>query len=79
MKNEEIKKYVEDQIAYHCDEFGLIREEVEEVVLLNCIEYFYRDALSEKDLLKIAKYLNIEIDTELIKKEKTTRQRKNKK
>ena len=73
MEPNEIKNYIENQIAYHCDEFGLEREEVTEVVLLNCIEYFYRDELSEEDLLECAKYLAMEIDVESARKEKAIR------
>ena len=66
MNKSEIKKYVEDQIAYHCDEFGLVREEVVSVVLLNCIEYFHRGELSKEDLLACADYLNLVIDLDEI-------------
>lgn len=70
MNKKEIMNYVEDQIAYHCDEFGLVREEVEEVVLLNCVEYYYHDDLSLEDLIKCAEYLDYPLNVELIKIEK---------
>ena len=61
MKKKEIAKYVEDQIDYHCDEFGLEREEVLTVVLLNCFEYFRKGKLSKEDLFACSNYLNLEL------------------
>ena len=76
MNAKDIKKFVEDQINYHCEEFGLIREEVTETVVLNCIEFFYAEILSKDDLLKCAKYLEYEIDIDAIEKEKDVRQKR---
>ena len=66
MSKEEIKNYVEGQIECHCDEFGLTREEVTEVVLLNCVEYYRMDELSEDDLVRCANYLGYEINLDLL-------------
>ena len=79
MKQEEIKNYIENQIAYHCDEFGLTREEATEVVLLNCVEFFYNDQLSKEDLLQCARYLEYEIGIDAIEKEKAVRQKRKEK
>lgn len=76
MNNQEIKNYVENIINAQCEESGLIREEVTEVTLLNCIELFYRDELSKEDLIGCAKYLEYEIDVDAIEKEKSVRQKR---
>ena len=76
MKNQKIAQYVEDIISAQCEESGLIREEVTEVTLLNCIELFYRDELSKEDLVECAKYLEYEIDLDAIEKEKGVRQKR---
>ena len=57
MTKEEIKKYVEDQIEYHCDEFGLSREEVEETVMINIIGDYEKDEISKEDLIQCGEYL----------------------
>ena len=77
MKNiNDIKRFVEDQINYHCEEFGLTREEVTETVMLNCIEFYYADLLSKDDLLKCSDYLEYEVDIDTIEKEKAVRQKR---
>ena len=76
MNKAEIMNYIEDQIEYHCDEFGLTRKEVTGVVLLNCIEYFYKDELSEEDLVKCANYLKYRVDLHEVEEEKIIRQKR---
>ena len=70
MTKNEIKKYVEDQIEYHCEEFGLEREEVEEVVMKNIVIHFYNDEISGDDLVECGNYLGYEIDLEETTKDK---------
>ena len=66
MTKEEVKNYVEDIIDYHCDEFGLEREEVIETVMINIIFSYERNELTKEDLLKCADYLEYELDMDVI-------------
>ena len=70
MTKKEIKKYVEDQIEYHCEEFGLEREEVEDVVMKNIVIHFYNDEISGDDLVECGNYLGYQIDLEETTKDK---------
>ena len=70
MTKNEIKKYAEDQIEYHCEDFGLEREEVEEVVMKNIVIHFYNDEISGDDLVGCGNYLGYQIDLEETTKDK---------
>lgn len=70
MTKKEIKKYVEDQIEYHCEEFGLEREEVEDVVMKNIVIHFYNDEISGDDLVECGNYLGYQIDLKETTKDK---------
>ena len=73
MNEQEIKKYVEERIEYHCDEFGLKREEVLYTVLVNIVYEYEHEDISEEDLLKCADYLGFELDMEEIEKQISAR------
>ena len=70
MNKKEIKKYVEDDIAFHCDEFGLQREEAIDVAVTNNVYLFFDDLLSEKDLIQYCEYLNYDLDIDKVREEK---------
>lgn len=69
MNKNEIKQLVEENIEFHCDEFGLEREEVIDVVLGNFIIDYENERISREDLLQCAEYLECEIDIDYIDKE----------
>ena len=68
MTNEEIKKYVEEQLEYHMDEFNLSKEEVEESVMINIIHEYETGKLCREELLKCGEYLGYELDINAIDK-----------
>ena len=70
MNKEEIKQYVEDEIEFHCDEFGLQREEVIEVVITNLVYSYYESIINEDDLVKCCEYLGYKVDLEQVRKDK---------
>ena len=80
MTKEEIKNYVEDDIAYHCGEFDLPREVAIETVMINIICRYKNGELSKEDLLSCADYLGYTLDVELIdqqaKQEKINREKR---
>ena len=62
MNKKEIKKYVENDIEYHCNEFGLQREEVVEVVAINIFDRYIKGLISKEDLIQCHKYLGYDAD-----------------
>ena len=73
MTKEEIKKEVQDMFEYHCDEFGLTREEAIEVVMINIVELYYNDVYSIKDTVEMLKELDCVVDTKALEEEKERR------
>ena len=67
-------KSVEEEIAYHMDEFGLEREDVLQVALENIIFRYDEGLISKEDLLQCADYLGFVFDMEKIEKTKQKRQ-----
>ena len=80
MTKEEIKNYVEDDIAYHCGEFDLPREVAIETVMINIICRYKNGNLSREDLVGCADYLGYTLDVDLIdqqvKQEKINREKR---
>ena len=70
MNEVQIKEYVEGQIEYHCDEFGLQREEVIDIVMKNIVIQFFKDLIDEKDFVCCGNYLGYDIDLNKIKEGK---------
>ncbi len=62
MNKEEIKKYVEEEFEWSCEETGLTREEVEEMVITNIMFRYTIGEINKKDLMQCAEYMNCEID-----------------
>ena len=70
MTKEEIKEYVENDIQYHMDEFGLEREEVEGVVMDNIILRYIDNKISKEDMLQCADYLKYDLNLDIIENKK---------
>lgn len=76
MISEEIKKYCEEQIKYHCEEFDLEREDVLNVVMINITDLYYQDKITEEWMMGCADYLGFDLDIEKIRKEKVIRKKR---
>ena len=66
MTEEEIKQYVEEIIENLCNEDDLVREEVIECSMLNCLEHYYEEKITREDIILCSKYLEYEIDIDWI-------------
>ena len=61
MKKERIVEMLNESIAYHCDEFGLTKEEVTEPVFYGFLEQYVQDKIRLDDVLFVAEQLEIEV------------------
>ena len=70
MEQEELIKFVEENIDYHMSEFDLPREDAEDVVVDNLIYWYLHDEISKDDMVNGAEYLGYGINLEAADKEK---------
>ena len=75
MTNEQIKNHVEGLIESLMEEGGLEREEVLDAALMNCLWQYDYDEISREDLVSMAKYLEADIDIDLIDEVKASHQK----
>lgn len=75
MSQNEIENHVEELIESLMEEGGLEREEVLDATLMNCLWQYDYDEISREDLVSMAKYLDIDIDIDLIDEVKASHQK----
>ena len=72
MNENEVKEYIEGlfENLMHGDGGEFIREEVEDCVIGNIVFAYRYGEITRDDLLKCAEYLKVELDMDVIDKEK---------
>ena len=75
MSQNEIENHVEELIESLMEEGGLEREEVLDAALMNCLWQYDYDEISREDLASMAKYLDADIDIDLIDEVKASHQK----
>lgn len=75
MNQNEIENHIEGLIESLMEEGGLEREEVLDAALMNCLWQYDYDEISREDLVSMAKYLEADIDIDLIDEVKASHQK----
>lgn len=65
MTKKEIKEYLDEQVEFHCQEFGIEREAALEVVFQNNYFEYFEDFITLDDLAMCADYLGFNFDRDL--------------
>ena len=74
MISEKMQQMVNDMFDYLIDESsGLSKEELREPAILNFLEMYYHNEITQEDLIQVGEILECEFDFNVIDKEKEKR------